>query len=115
MVKLWKTKPGCIRIPIKHGLKSCDYLEEDSLFLVCLTENEAYIEGLKCRCLLGNFGNHTANVNLILDDRLVPSSDHDWGDFRDWVSFEVKRKHISRYEEEILLDRHTTITRGRQC
>ena len=43
-VKLWKTRPLEIRIPIKHGLRDCDYLTQDSLHLVCLTAQEA-LEG----------------------------------------------------------------------
>jgi len=39
-VKLWKRNPNRIRIPIKHGLYSYDYLTENELELVCLTESE---------------------------------------------------------------------------
>ena len=40
-VKLWKRSPNRIQVPLKHGLYSYDYLTEDDLNLVCLTEDEA--------------------------------------------------------------------------
>jgi len=40
-VKTWKTKPEAVRVPIKHGLRSGDYLTQRDLHLVCLTEEEA--------------------------------------------------------------------------
>ena len=40
-VKTWKTRPDEVRIPLKHGLYSYDYLTHDDLELVCLTEQEA--------------------------------------------------------------------------
>jgi len=27
-VKTWKTRPGEFRVPVKHGLKNCDYITE---------------------------------------------------------------------------------------
>jgi hypothetical protein len=45
MVKTWKTRPDEVRVPIKHGMKNCDYLTERELHLVCLTEQEA----LECK------------------------------------------------------------------
>jgi len=43
-VKTWKRSPERVRVPIKHGLYSYDYLTEDDLDLVCLTEEEALAE-----------------------------------------------------------------------
>lgn len=40
-VKTWKRSPDRIRVPLKHGLYSYDYLTEDDLHLACLTEEEA--------------------------------------------------------------------------
>jgi hypothetical protein len=40
-VKTWKTRPEAVRVPIKHGLRSGDYLTQRDLHLVCLTEEEA--------------------------------------------------------------------------
>ena len=40
-VKTWKTRPTEVRVPIKYGLRDCDYLTERELHLVCLTEEEA--------------------------------------------------------------------------
>jgi len=39
--KVWKTRPGEVRVPIMHGLYSHDYLDQRSLGLLCLTEGEA--------------------------------------------------------------------------
>jgi len=39
--RTWKTRPNEVRIPIKHGLRHYDYLEEDSLGLVYLNEEDA--------------------------------------------------------------------------
>ena len=33
-VKTWKTRPDEIRIPVKNGLRNCDYVTEQSLHLV---------------------------------------------------------------------------------
>ena len=30
-VKLWKTRPNEIRVPIKHGLRDCAYLTHENL------------------------------------------------------------------------------------
>ena len=38
MVKTWKTQPGRIQVPIKHGMYSFDYITEDTLHLLSLTE-----------------------------------------------------------------------------
>jgi hypothetical protein len=35
-VKTWKTMPARVRIPVKHGMYSYDYLTEDELHLVAL-------------------------------------------------------------------------------
>ena len=35
-VKTWKTRPNEIRIPLKHGLYSYDYLTQDCLDIVSL-------------------------------------------------------------------------------
>ena len=35
-VKVWKTRPDEVRIPVKHGLYSYDYLTHRDLDLVCL-------------------------------------------------------------------------------
>jgi len=40
-VKTWKRTPDRIEIPVKHGLRNYDYLTEDGLHSVCLTEEEA--------------------------------------------------------------------------
>jgi hypothetical protein len=37
-VKLWKTRPTEIRVPIKWGLKVCDYLDQTTLDLLVLTD-----------------------------------------------------------------------------
>jgi hypothetical protein len=37
-VKLWKTRPNEIRIPLKHGLYAHDYLTHNDLHLVDLNE-----------------------------------------------------------------------------
>lgn len=37
-VKTWKTQPNRVQVPIKHGLYNYDYLTEDTLHLVSLTE-----------------------------------------------------------------------------
>jgi hypothetical protein len=37
-VKTWKTQPERVQVPIKHGLYSYDYLTENELHLVSLTE-----------------------------------------------------------------------------
>lgn len=36
-VKLWKRHPERIQVPMKHGLKQCDYLTEKDLNMVSLT------------------------------------------------------------------------------
>ena len=44
-VKTWKTRPNEVKVPVKHGLYNFDYLTQDDLHLVCLTENEAMENG----------------------------------------------------------------------
>lgn len=39
--KTWKRSPERVQVPIKHGLYDYDYLTEDTLDLVTLTEEEA--------------------------------------------------------------------------
>jgi len=39
--KIWKRNPDRVQIPVKHGLYSYDYLTQDDLHLVALTEAEA--------------------------------------------------------------------------
>ena len=36
-VKTWKTFPGRVRVPVKHGLHSFDYVDETNLYLICLS------------------------------------------------------------------------------
>ena len=36
--KTWKTMPERVRVPLKHGLYDYDYLDEDTLHLVSLTD-----------------------------------------------------------------------------
>ena len=38
--KVWKTRPGEVRVPIKHGLNSFGYLTEAGLSSVSLTEEK---------------------------------------------------------------------------
>jgi len=40
-VKTWKRTLRRIEIPVRHGLRNYDYLTEDGLHSVCLTEEEA--------------------------------------------------------------------------
>lgn len=40
-VKTWKTRPNEVRVPVKNGLRNCDYLTEHYLNDVCLGEDEA--------------------------------------------------------------------------
>jgi hypothetical protein len=40
-VKTWKRRPDKVRVPIKHGLYSYDYLTENRLDLVSSTEKQA--------------------------------------------------------------------------
>lgn len=40
-VKTWKRTPERVQVPLKYGLKGYDYLTENDLDLVCLTEEEA--------------------------------------------------------------------------
>lgn len=37
-VKTWKTLPGRVSIPVKHGLRSYDYVDEKNLHLICLSD-----------------------------------------------------------------------------
>jgi len=39
--KIWKTRLNNVRVPIKNGLYNYDYVTQDELDLVCLTEEEA--------------------------------------------------------------------------
>lgn len=41
-VKTWKRSPERVQVPIKFGLRSCDYLTENELTLVCLDPEECY-------------------------------------------------------------------------
>ena len=43
-VKTWKRDTNRIQIPLKHGLYDYDYLTQDDLTIVCLTEEEALKE-----------------------------------------------------------------------
>lgn len=40
-VKTWKTRPNEVKVPVKNGLRNCDYVTHDDLQLVCMTEEEA--------------------------------------------------------------------------
>ena len=44
MVKTWKRDLARVKIPLKYGLYGYDYLTENDLDLICLTENEAMEE-----------------------------------------------------------------------
>ena len=48
-VKTWKTRPNEVRIPVKHGLYSYDYLTQDDLDLVSTTEKQAIRHGKSMR------------------------------------------------------------------
>jgi hypothetical protein len=37
-VKTWKTKPDCVKVPVKHGLYTFGYVNEIDLEFVSLTE-----------------------------------------------------------------------------
>ena len=39
-VKTWKRNPNRVQIPVKHGLRDYDYITENELYLVNLTEEE---------------------------------------------------------------------------
>lgn len=39
--KTWKRSPERVEIPVKHGLYAYDYVTQDYLAVVCLTEDEA--------------------------------------------------------------------------
>lgn len=39
--KTWKRSPGCVRVPVKHGLYAYDAITERSLHLVTLDEQYA--------------------------------------------------------------------------
>jgi hypothetical protein len=39
--KTWKTRPQCVKIPLKHGLYGYDYLTENDLDLLCEDETDA--------------------------------------------------------------------------
>lgn len=39
--KTWKRSPERVKVPIKHGLYSYDYMTELDLHVVCLDEQEA--------------------------------------------------------------------------
>lgn len=39
--KTWKTRPNEVRVPIKHGLRSFNYLTHRNLHLLELTEEKA--------------------------------------------------------------------------
>ena len=41
-VQTWKKDASMIKIPIKNGLRNCDYLTEDTLHLVTLINFEEY-------------------------------------------------------------------------
>lgn len=38
--KVWKRDPSRVRVPLKHGMWDYDYLTEDCLHFLCLTEEE---------------------------------------------------------------------------
>ena len=44
IVKTWKRSPSKVKIPLKNGLYSYDYLTENDLNLVSLTENGSKID-----------------------------------------------------------------------
>ena len=39
--KVWKTQPGRVRVPLKHGLYRFDYIDQYTLYLVELDEEKA--------------------------------------------------------------------------
>lgn len=43
-VQTWKTRPHQVRVPLTHGLYVHDYLDENCLDLMVLTEKEAGYE-----------------------------------------------------------------------
>lgn len=42
--KTWKTRPNEVKVPVKFGLYGNDYVTEESLHLVCMTEAEAMMD-----------------------------------------------------------------------
>jgi hypothetical protein len=40
-VKTWKRSPERVQVPLKHGLRTYDYLTEDTLDLLTLNEDDA--------------------------------------------------------------------------
>lgn len=47
-VKLWKRHPEKVQVPMKHGLRQCDYLTENDLDVVSLSaENISAYQKLK--------------------------------------------------------------------
>ena len=48
-VKTWKTRPNEVRIPVKHGLYSYDYLTHNDLHLVSTTAKQAIKHGKSMR------------------------------------------------------------------
>ena len=110
-VKLWKTRPTEIEIPIKHGMKDYDYVRANTLGLMCLDEHDAYIQGLRAKVNRDVFGDHNRNVDLCVDVRTTPSSDHDWGNFREYIT-SLRGNKITKQECDILLDIHTTMSKS---
>lgn len=41
MLKTWKTRPDEFRLPVKNGIRSYDYITENTAVMICLTEKEA--------------------------------------------------------------------------
>jgi hypothetical protein len=39
--KVWKTRPKEVKVPVKYGFWTFDYLTEDLLSIFCLDEEEA--------------------------------------------------------------------------
>ena len=108
-VRLWKTRPKDIEVPLKYGMKGYSYLNHTNLREFCLAERNAYIAGLRRKVNINSFGNHNRNVDLLIDNRLVPASDHDWGNFEEQIK-EWKGTKLSQWECDLLLDIYKTVS-----
>ena len=52
--KTWKTRPDEVKVPVKHGLYSNDYITHNDLRLVCLSEEDA--AAMKAKLAPGDYG-----------------------------------------------------------
>lgn len=100
--KLWKTRPKEVSVPIKHAMKDYDYITHSTLHLLCLVEHDAYIAGLRNKCLDELFGGTNTAIRYLVFPDMRPPAGFSWKGVEVAIGEWLKKKTIGKEEELIL-------------